>query len=160
MEMMGKGSGECHKLSCCLCVCSWIECWTCFCAAALPPFCRAERGSTGVRMAGSSFTGVVPTVRKGCGFAWVLPTALVCVRGKFFFCLTTKQGNVCFPCDTGNLLLISKGNQFAWFFVSCSDPGIIVPEHFLPARRAGNTTEFKTIIMKTKCLFITAHHGK
>lgn len=84
MEMTG--SSECHKLSCCLCVCSWTECWTCFYPKALPPFCRAERGSTGVRMAGCSFAQVVPTAREGSGFAWVLPTALVCVRGKFSFC--------------------------------------------------------------------------
>lgn len=73
-------------------------------------------------------------VWEGSGFAPVLLTALVDVRGKFSFCVTVKQGDVWFPCHTGSLWLIPKANQFPWFLVSRSDPDTVLPARFPHAR--------------------------
>lgn len=82
-------------------------------------------------------------------------------QGEFCLSLTTKLGDFCSPCHTGSLQLIPKGNQFTWFFVSCSDPRVILPEHFLHARRAGRkhspVWDHNNV---NQSLFITAHHGR
>lgn len=148
MEMMGKGNSECHKLAAGLNA-----------GPALHPFCRAERGSTAVRMAGCSFAQVAPTAREASGFAWVLPTALVCVRGMFFFSLTTKQGRVCFPCHTGRLWLIPKGNQFTRFLSHALTLGLSFL-HISACKEGWKHRPVWDHNNVDQSLFITAHHGR
>lgn len=72
-------------------------------------------------------------VWEGYGFASVLPIALVYVGGKLSFSMTVKQGDVCFPCHTGNLWLIPKMSQFPWFLDSCFASKTVLLARFLHA---------------------------